>query len=44
MLNGKDLKTVILADSVIEGKAEGFEKELDVNGAKCTVVINKANK
>ena len=44
MLNGKDLKTVILADSVMEGKAEGFEKELDVNGAKCTVVINKANK
>ena len=44
MLNGKDLKTVILADIVMEGKAEGFEKELDVNGAKCTVVINKANK
>ncbi len=43
-VNGKDLKSVVLADSVTEGKAEGFEKELDVNGASVTVIINKVNK
>ena len=44
LLNGKDLKNVVLADSVTESAAEGFSKELDVNGAKATVVINKAIK
>ncbi len=44
MLFGKDLKTVILADDVTEGESDGFKKELDVNGAKCTVTVNKAAK
>lgn len=44
LLNGKDLKNVVLADSVTDSAAEGFSKELDVNGAKATVVINKAIK
>ena len=44
LLNGKDLKNVVLADYVTESAAEGFLKELDVNGAKATVVINKAIK
>ena len=38
------LKSVVLADSVIEGKAEGFTRELDVNGTKCTVTVVKADK
>ena len=38
-ISGKDLKSVILADSVKEGLIEGFTKEIDVNGAKCTVSI-----
>lgn len=38
----KDLKSVVLADSVTEGNADaGFVKELDINGEKCTVAINK---
>ena len=32
---------VVLADSVKEGQVDGFTKELDVNGAKCIVTINK---
>ena len=36
---GKELKTVILADSVSEGLIDGYTKEIDVNGAKCTVSI-----
>ena len=43
-VNGKDLKTVVLADAIVEGNAEGFKKELDVNGAACTVIINKVAK
>ena len=42
--NGKDVKGVILADSITFGNAEGFIKELDVNGAICTVIINKVSK
>ena len=42
--NGKDVKGVILADSVTFGETEGFKKELDVNGATCTVIINKVSK
>jgi isoleucyl-tRNA synthetase len=37
------LKSVVLASSVTEGDAEGFVKELDVNGQICKVIINKAN-
>ena len=40
-VSGKDLKAVVLADSVTEGDVEGFKKQLDVNGAECTVIINK---
>ena len=43
-VNGKDIKTVVLADDVIDGTAEGFTKELDINGATCVVTINKVNK
>ena len=43
-INGLDLKAVVLADAVIEGDAEGFKKQLDINGAECTVIINKVNK
>ncbi len=42
--NGKDLKKVVLADAVSEGEVDGFKKELDINGAKCIVIINKVNK
>ena len=40
-VGGKDLNSVVLADSVAQGEVEGFKKELDVNGATCTVIINK---
>ncbi len=43
-VNGKDLVSVVLADSVTEGNIDGFSKELDVNGATVTVIINKVNK
>ncbi len=42
--NGKDLKTVVLADEISFCEVEGFKKELDINGAKCTVIINKVAK
>ena len=42
--NGADIKAVVLADSVTEGLVEGFKKELDINGAVCTVVVNKVSK
>ena len=38
------LKAVVLADSVSEGSAEGFKKELDVNGATCEVVVVRTDK
>ena len=38
-ISGKDLKTVILADGIKEGLIEGYVKEIDVNGKKCTVSI-----
>ena len=43
-INGKDIKAVVLADLVEEGDAQGFKKQLDINGAECTVIINKVNK
>lgn len=39
-ISGKELKAVILADSVKEGLIDGYTKEIDVNGKKCTVSIS----
>ncbi len=44
LVNGKDFKSVVLADDVVEGDVEGFKKELDINGAVCTIVVNKVQK
>ena len=44
LVNGKDLKNVVLADAVVEGDTDGFKKELDINGVACTVILNKVNK
>ena len=41
--NGEEIKSVVLADSLTNGTAEGFTKELDVNGAKCIVTVQKVN-
>ena len=38
------LKSVVLADAVIRGAGDGYTKELDVNGMKCTVSVVKAAK
>ena len=40
-MESANLKNVVLADKVEKGTAEGFTKELDVNGAKCTVTVQK---
>ena len=40
----ENIKSVVLADNVVEGIVEGFKKELDINGAVCTVVVNKVSK
>ena len=37
----KEVAEVVLADSIVVGNANGYAKELDVNGAKCLVTINK---
>ena len=42
--NGKDLRNVVLADSVVAGDSEGFKKELDINGVACTIILNKVAK
>ena len=42
--SGKEIAKVVLADSVKEGDADGFKKEIDVNGAACTVILNKVGK
>ena len=42
--NGKDLRSVVLADSVVAGDSEGFKKELDINGVACTIILNKVAK
>ncbi|MBE5749735.1 MAG: isoleucine--tRNA ligase [Clostridiales bacterium] len=39
--NGKDIKSVVLADAIVVGEVDGFKKELDINGAACTVIVNK---
>ena len=38
------IKNIVLATEIKEGDTEGFKKQLDVNGATCTVVINKVSK
>ncbi len=44
LINGKDIKNVVLADAIVEGETEGFKKQLDINGAECTIILNKASK
>jgi isoleucyl-tRNA synthetase len=44
LLNGKDLKGVVLADVISKGECDGFKKELDINGASCTIILNKVAK
>ena len=41
--NSGNVASVVLADSIVNADADGFRKELDINGAKCTVIINKVN-
>ena len=41
--NGNSIKNVVLADQVVEGKAQGFTKELDINGEVCVVTVKKVN-
>ncbi len=38
------LKSVVLAENVIEGDVQGFDKELDINGESVKVIINKVTK
>ena len=41
-MNSSALKSVVLANSVVQGNAQGFTKELDVNGETCVVTVVKA--
>ncbi len=43
-MKSNSLKSVVLAESVIEGDAQGFDKELDINGESVKVIINKVTK
>jgi isoleucyl-tRNA synthetase len=43
-IKSDELKNVVLADNVVEGLADGFKKELDINGAVCTIILNKVSK
>ena len=40
---GNNIKAVVLADSISDCVAEGYSKELDVNGDVCVVTVNKVN-
>ncbi len=40
-MNSASLKSIVLANEIVEGEAEGFVKDLDVNGETCKVIINK---
>ena len=40
-IESANLKSVVLAESVTDGNAEGFIKELDINGENCVVTIKK---
>ena len=42
--NGNSIASVVLADSFSKGASNGFTKELDINGASCTVTIAKVSK
>ena len=44
LANGKDLRSVVLADSVVAGDSQGFKKALDINGVACTIILNKVAK
>ena len=44
LTDGEEISSVVLADSIAKGEVEGFKKELDINGATCTLIINKVNK
>jgi isoleucyl-tRNA synthetase len=39
--NSGNVASVVLADYIVNTDADGFRKDLDINGAKCTVIINK---
>ena len=38
---GKNLKDVVLAEEIVTDNIEGFSKNLDINGASCTVTVKK---
>ena len=38
-----EISSVVLADSITEGEVDGFIKQLDINGALVTVILNKVN-
>ena len=38
------VKSVVLADDIVVGQADGFTKQLDINGESCTVTVNKVSK
>jgi len=40
---GDELKSVVLAVSLVEGEGEGFTKSLDINGENVTVTVSKVN-
>ncbi len=44
LVSGKEIAMVVLANSITKGDADGFTKELDINGAKCNVTIIKVSK
>ncbi len=43
-ITSAELKSVVLANNVIDGTAEGYGKDLDVNGEKCFVTVMKVSK
>ena len=42
--NSNELKSVVLAESIVNEEIDGFKKDLDVNGKTCTVTISKTCK
>ncbi|MBQ0099023.1 MAG: isoleucine--tRNA ligase [Firmicutes bacterium] len=41
IFDSKEIKSVVLADSLLFGDSEGFNKDLDINGENCNVTIKK---
>ncbi len=41
ILESAEIKAVVLADNISLGEAEGFTKELDINGENCLVTVKK---